>query len=58
MGNQTCPKCKGQNSKTIEKCSCVRGGFPDKGCVVCKGSGKSPCYTCGGRGTVNVGTRP
>jgi hypothetical protein len=42
MGYQTCPKCKGNNSKNFEKCTCVRGGIADKGCVVCKGSGKAP----------------
>lgn len=58
MGYQTCPKCKGHNSKTFERCSCVKSGIPYKGCVVCKGSGKAPCYTCDGKGTVYVGNKP
>ena len=54
-----CPKCKGKNSKTLEKCTCVDYGIADKGCVVCKGTGKAPCYTCDGSGRVlKPGPRP
>lgn len=58
MSYVTCPKCKGSNSKNYEKCSCVRNGFPDKGCSVCRGTGKSPCYSCDGKGVVYVGNKP
>lgn len=58
MGKQICPKCKGNNSRNYEKCNCLKSGIPDKGCVVCKGSGKAPCYTCNGSGSIYVGSRP
>lgn len=55
MSTQVCPKCKGENSKSFERCSCIKSGMADKGCLVCKGSGKAPCYTCNGSGVVNIG---
>ena len=58
MSYVKCPKCEGKNSKNFETCSCVKGEFADKGCPVCKGSGKCPCYTCDGKGGVDVGDRP
>lgn len=58
MVYQTCAKCKGNNSKSFEICSCVQGRIADKGCVVCKGSGKAPCYSCRGSGKVYSGIKP
>lgn len=58
MAYQTCPKCKGNNSKMFEKCTCLQSGIPKKDCVVCKGTGKAPCRSCDGSGKVYIGQNP
>ncbi len=53
-----CPKCKGEKSSTYETCTCVQNKIANKGCVVCKGSGKCPCFTCSGSGKTYITNNP
>lgn len=53
-----CPKCKGNNSKTFETCTCVVNTIAKKDCVVCKGKGKRACFTCDGIGKIYVTNNP
>lgn len=60
MAYESCPKCvkNGKNPKTAETCTCVVNTIPRNDCVVCKGTGKAPCFSCGGSGTVYIGNKP
>jgi DnaJ-class molecular chaperone len=68
MGSyQTCPKCKGINSKHYEVCSNCNGRNKNKkkedisvrdACFICQDTGKRPCYSCDGAGKVYIGDKP
>lgn len=55
---KTCPKCEGKNSKTYETCTCVENKIAKKSCVVCKGTGKAPCFSCSGSGLIYIANNP
>ena len=58
MGRQTCPRCKGVNSKA-QRCP-MCGNVPTRrlGCNYCGGKGTVVCPSCRGSGQVYVGKRP
>jgi hypothetical protein len=60
MGSyQTCTKCNGKDSKHYEDCrDCKGSDLKRKSCLLCKGTGKSPCYSCDGAGSVYIGNKP
>ncbi len=58
MGWQTCPRCKGYNSKAQRCPMCGNAPLKRPICDNCNGKGTVACPSCRGSGKVFVGNRP